>query len=361
MKKTAVSLIVLLCLVAAMLASCSSGGDELPEGMRLATCAGADYRFYVPSTWNPNTSYGMSGAYYRFREQSIVSVQKYPFSGDVETFRKNRELDGITDPKDLTICFFQRFLYSSLTGLATGEVTWEEKGTRILDGVNAFEFECAANISGQPLRFRYVIGEKNEAYYVFSFSAVDSEGNSLYEALSSDVDKMLSAFCFSEVPYDPEDAKELSRKGNPPSGMKTASTEGVAYYFYVPQAWTVSLDERITSAYTEDRSSVSIVPYLPSGEGISIEDYFAEAEQLMLKTAGAGYERLSESRDRTFGGKNSLSYEYRYTVGGTSVRCLQVLTAHRGMIYSLTYTALPGNYDAHMAEVTGMLEAFTFR
>lgn len=361
MKRAAVSVLLLLCLLGAMLTSCASGGEELPDGMRLATCVGADYRFYVPSSWNLNTSYGISGAYYRFREQSVVSMQKYPVSGEVENFKLSLAAQGIQEPEDLAVCFFQQFLRAPLTELATGDVTWEAKGSKILDGINAFDFECAANIAGQPLRFRYVIGEKNDAYYVFSFSAVESEENPLYSSLSSDIEKMLSTFRFSEEPYQPEETKKLDADATPPAEMKNASPKGVAYYFYVPQAWTVALDDRIASAYTEDRSSVSIVPYLPSGEGISIEEYFAEAEQLMLKTAGRGYERLSENRDRIFGGKNSLSYEYRYTVGGISVLCLQVLTAHRGMIYSLTYTALPENYDVHMEDVNAMLQAFVFR
>ena len=64
-------LTMLLCAV-----SCAMTEEEAPQGMKIATAAGADYRFYGPALWNVNTAYGVSGAYYNYAKQSTVSMVK---------------------------------------------------------------------------------------------------------------------------------------------------------------------------------------------------------------------------------------------------------------------------------------------
>ena len=70
--------LALLCalLMLLSLVSCAaSEGEEVPANMQIASCAGADYRLYVPTSWVPNTSYGISGAYRDLSNQSTVSVR----------------------------------------------------------------------------------------------------------------------------------------------------------------------------------------------------------------------------------------------------------------------------------------------
>ena len=77
----------LLALAAALgLASCAAKGEETPNGMMIASCAGADYRLYVPNTWVLNTSYGVSGAYRDLARQS-TGVGEY-FDGSGHSLRK---------------------------------------------------------------------------------------------------------------------------------------------------------------------------------------------------------------------------------------------------------------------------------
>ena len=38
-----------------------------------------------------------------------------------------------------------------------------------------------------------------------------------------------------------------------------------------------------------------------------------------------------------------------------------VIAAHGSMIYSVTYTALPEHFDAHLDEVDRIIDAFVFR
>ena len=80
----------------------------------------------------------------------------------------------------------------------------------------------------------------------------------------------------------------------------------------------------------------------------------------MTSTSGGGYRRISEA-EITIGGGKALQYEYEYTVGGVTYRYLQVIVGYRSMIYNLTYTALPQNFEANRADVEAMIDAFTFR
>ena len=134
-----------------------------------------------------------------------------------------------------------------------------------------------------------------------------------------------------------------------------------------PDVKSVKVGDRVVTetgnvygATAPDGSYVSVVPYLPSGDGISVKGYFEKSEELMQSTSGGQYRRISEAEIAIGGGK-ALQYEYEYTVGGVTYRYLQVIIGYKSMIYSLTYTALPQNYDTNRADVDAIIAAFTFR
>ena len=176
----------------------------------------------------------------------------------------------------------------------------------------------------------------------------------------SDVQKMLEHFTFGKE-YTPTDAiKTFPTDANPPAGMQIASSDEVEYFFYVPTSWTVNQTSSANAATSPDGSFVSVVPYLPSGEGISVREYFEKSEEMMQTTSGGHYTRLSE-KEITIGGGKALQYEYEYTVGGVTYRYLQIVVGYKSMIYNLTYTALPQNFEANRADVDAIIAAFTFR
>ena len=78
-----------------------------------------------------------------------------------------------------------------------------------------------------------------------------------------------------------------------------------------------------------------------------------------MKSTG-NYERISE-KTGTLGGGNALIYEYKYAVGAVTYQYLQVIVGYKGMIYNLTYTALPENFEANRADVDAIIQAFAFR
>ena len=343
-------------LVAALFAtvSCSAKKEStVPDGMQNATTYGATYRFFVPTTWSLKILPGISGAYYNVMQQSAVSVAEYPI--DEALAAELAALDENTSRFDY---YFEKNLFAQAKLIATGGVTRHEEDciATTLGGVNARQYHISALVAGELTHFLHIIAEKDNKFYVFSFTATEQ----LYTFCMDDVKKMLEHFGFG-TPYTPTDAiKYFPTDANAPTGMKIASGDEVEYLFYVPQSWTPDQTNNVYAATAPDGSFVSIVPYLPSGEGISVEGYFEKSEELMKSTSGTLYKRISE-KETTLGGGKALQYEYEYTIGGVTYRYLQVIVGYKSMIYNLTYTALPQNFETNRADVESIISAFTFR
>ena len=355
-KRILLHLLAALLLLGTMLsaASCASHEDTLvPEGMQSATAYGATYRLYVPTTWSLKILPGISGAYYNVAQQSVVSVAEYPIDksgGDMPA--------PPVGNKSLTDYFFEENLLTQIKLLSTGEVHLYEEDciATTLGGANAYQYHASATVAGEVTHFLHVIAQQDNKFYVFSFTATED----LYTRCMSDVQKMLEHFAFGDA-YTPTDAiKNFPTDANVPNGMQIASGNDVKYFFYVPSSWSVNQTSTVNAATAPDGSFVSVVSYLPSGDGISVKEYFAKSEELMSSTSGGHYQRISET-EITIGGGKALQYEYEFTVGGVTYRYLQVVVGYRSMIYNLTYTALPQNFEANRADVEAMIAAFTFR
>lgn len=355
-KRILLRLLASLLLLGTMLFAVSCVAEEdtlIPEGMQPATAYGATYRLYVPTTWSPKILPGISGAYYNAVQQSAVSVAEYPIDksgGDMPA--------PPVGNKSLTDYFFEENLLTQITLLSTGEVHLYEEDciATTLGGANAYQYHASATVAGEVTHFLHVIAQQDNKFYVFSFTATEN----LYTHCMSDVQKMLENFAFGDE-YTPTDAiKTFPTDQNAPNGMKIASGDEVEYKLYVPTAWAVTEVGNVYGATAPDGSYISVVPYLPSGEGISVKGYFEKSEELMLTTSGGHYQRISET-EITVGGGKALQYEYEFTVGGVTYRYLQVVVGYKTMIYNLTYTALPQNFETNRADVEAMIGAFTFR
>ncbi|MBR3894304.1 MAG: hypothetical protein IKJ35_04055 [Clostridia bacterium] len=355
--------VALLLITAALLelASCASSNGEVPEGMKNATAAGDDFRLYIPINWNANTIYGVSGGYATLSEQSTVSVTKHAITPETEAQMQaelTRDGGEVTGERRIDWFWNNRCL-PSLRELSEGSSfsEAEAKSQALLNKYNAWRYHWKGVANGTPLHFLQIIAEKDGAFYLFAFTAVERQ----YQAQLSNVELMLDHFVFAE-PYAPdENAKVIDPNAPAPEGMKLASNDDVAYRFYVPTTWAINANEGVFAAYLEsDRSSVSVVPYMPEVESISVAQYFELCEKIMKETAGE-YELLAEPETLDLGGRQATVYVYRYTVGGREYRYKQVIAAYKSMIYSLTYTSTPENFDAHLADVDAMIDAFEFR
>ena len=334
--------------------SCTAKEETLiPEGMQSATAYGATYRLYVPTTWSLKILPGISGAYYNVTQQSAVSVAEYPIDAALAT-----ELEALDEGTSRVGFYFEKTILTQIKLMATGDVHLYDEDciATTLGGANARQYHASATVASVVTHFLHIVAEKDNKFYVFSFTATED----LYTHCMSDVEKMLENFGFGKE-YTPTDAiKTFPTDANPPAGMQIASSDEVEYFFYVPTSWSVNQTSLANAATAPDGSFVSVIPYLPSGEGISVREYFEKSEEMMQTTSGGHYTRLSE-KEITIGGGKALQYEYEYTVGGVTYHYLQVVVGYKSMIYNLTYTALPPNFEANRADVEAIIAAFTFR
>ncbi len=365
MKRTVrfIALLLLLALAIASLASCSGDeGEEIPTGMKIASRPGATYRLYVPTDWNVNNTYGMTSAYYNLSVQSTVTLGEYPIDAALQ---ERFAAEGVSTTDGRLSWYWNNECLSAVQEVAlTGTLAADGKAEPSTFGeMPAQTYLYRANVRGDMLFFRQVLCEYAGTIYVFTFTCHEE----LFEALSPTVQRMLELFVFSDTPYYPEDYMKLPDESAPaPEGMKLASTDEVAYRFYVPLDWTVDREQRIFAAVAPDRSSVSVVPYMPEVESMSVGQFFEMNRDLMLLTAGEdGFVLLTESLEEPpqtkMGERVAYIYDYTYRVGDTTYRYRQVICAYKSMIYSMTYTALPEQFDAHVGEFEQMVNAFTFR
>ena len=350
-----------LLLASMMLATvgCVRDRDEsIPEGMKLATAAGSDYRLYIPTAWNANTAYGVSGGYYNLDVLSTVSFAKYEITQEMQA-----ELDaGAADEYEngrLDWFWVGHCLPDLESMLLAGSMAPPLSEADLINELNARKYYTRGIVRGTMLYFMQVVCEREGAFYVFSYTA-DEE---IFDALLADVEKMLDYLKFDEPYYPDEYVKALSKDTSAPEGMKIASGDDVAYRFYVPTEWTINRDESIFAAYlASDRSNVSVVPYSPSADQMSVAEYFTLCENALKDTFGAdNYQAIGSPEKTELGGRVATVYVYTIKIGQQTYKYMQVIAAYKSMLYSLTYTARLDCFDAHVSDVEAMIDAFEFR
>ena len=355
-KRMILRILTALLLIGTLLSAVACSAKEetlIPEGMQSATAYGATYRLYVPTTWSLKILPGISGAYYNVADQSAVSVAEYEIDEALAT-----ELATLGENTTRIGYYFEKNLLAQIKLMATGDVHLYEEDSiaTTLGGANARQYHASATVAGEVTHFLHIIAEKDNKFYVFSFTASEN----LYTYCMEDVKKMLENFAFGKE-YTPTDAiKTFPADANAPEGMQISSNDTAEFYLYVPTSWTVDQTSTANAATAPDGSYISVVPYLPSSDGISVREYFEKSEQMMQTTSGGHYTRLWE-KEITLGGGKALQFEYEYTVGGVTYRYLQVIVGYKSMIYNLTYTSLPQNFEANRADVEAIISAFTFR
>ena len=378
MKKLIKILALTLCIATLFsLASCVKDAEAgVPEGMINATVPGSYFRLYVPSTWTPNTAYGVSGAYATLSYRSNVSLVKYAVDSEL-TASMPEELKNADIASQARLdWFYQTECLASIKDLTYNtcvEVPVETPAL-LLGGCNARRYQQKGQVDGSELYFVHVVTERMsvegdtavDAFYVFSFiidTIFEKSEQAMYTTLLSNVESMLTAFIFTEDPYLPDNyLKSIDEAAPAPEGMKLASNDEVAYLFYVPSDWTINRDERIFSAYdSNDRTSVSVIPYMPD-TSMSVAQLWEMTEKSMKETAGEGFGLIeADTTSRTVGGKPTHAYRYFYTVGGQRYDYYQVILVHGDKLYSITYTALPEYFYDHLDELETILSNLVFR
>lgn len=174
MKKwIAVCMIIFVCFAAV---SCS-GGDAVPEGMKDAAVAGAEYHLYVPEGWTLNNGNGISGAYASASDRSNVTLTSYlpdtPMSA--ETYFQ-------------TVCLPQ-YQNGSLTGFALLD---DQCADTTLGGLNAKKYVYVYALGGADYETMQVVVSTNSMIYNLTYTATAAT----YADHLDDVESIISNFAF---------------------------------------------------------------------------------------------------------------------------------------------------------------------
>ena len=333
--------LVTLCLP---LAACKEAEEEIPENMKHATIEGSDYRLFLPIDWTLLTNTGLSGGYASAQNKAIIYVKVYenPSGVSIETFWEEYLAPSLAGAfPDSEGIKHSEFIENKLSGLNALTVNYE--GTRNLVSYEGLETLCA----------------RNGKIYVLSFCA----RHDLYEGYLDVFEMVRENFTFSDTPFVPEEpVNTVDPDAEAPEGMKLASNDDVAYRFYVPASWVLDTKVPTSSAYVSetDRSNVGVTVYMPEVDHIeSVDDYWATCLE-QIKT-GMTVMGVLEDEEVTFGGRPGKIYRYTALIEGVTFRFAQAITSYRGMIYTVTYTALLPQFDTHYETYLDILSAFEFR
>ena len=344
-----------ICLVAGGLVACSGQGSEIPDGYQYATCNGEYFRLFLPTQWTVNTESGVSGGYTAVFGNTAVSMTEVPFSienGDatLEDFYK-AHLSEIEQLKDYT-ADPKNFVDSTMSA--------SDGGGRAA----AKDITFTASVAGTVYRYRQVLCKVEGRFYIFTCTMDNAYFSELSESQKLDilgiVEEIRGNIVFHNRPFDDGENGKKIPAVDAPDGMKLVSNNDVAYRFFAPDSWIAVEGSAASQVYASetDRSNVSVIGYV-SEDGVSVEDYWKELLP-HYQSALTGFKEISATEAK-MGGRTATVYEFTYSLGGVTYDARQTICVYSYMIVSMTYTALPEYYEAHLAEVEAMQAALTFR
>ena len=298
----------------------------------------------MPIDWNLLTDTGVSGGYASMQNKAVIYVKTY------------------ANPEGLTaVAYWSTVLVPALLEAFEGEgqVSTPAPVESTLNEHTAITAPFEGTREMVTYQGQLVICPKGDQIYVLTFCA----RKDLYEGYLSVFDTVKSNFKFSDTPFEPEDPiNTVDPNADAPEGMMLASSDDVAYRFYVPKSWVLDKNLPTSSAYVSesDRSNVNVTVYMPEEDHIeSVDDFWATCLEELKK----GMEIVGEIKgtEVTLDGRPGKTYEYTANVSGKTYRFAQTITSYRGMIYTITYTATEANYDTHRDTYSDILAAFDFR
>ena len=316
---------------------CAKKDDGVPEGMYSVTREGEPFILYVQGDWTDNRDSGMSSAYL-MNDGVFVSARYYTLDKD--------SLDAYIDE-----CVS---VYEGYSGFKA--VLRDSKA--MLGGQSAvkyqFSFDRVISEGAAPVNttvIQYYTLHKGDVI-LLSFYCLTQRYNEEYVEI---FDKIRQEF----VLCDKKAVNHTVTDDDTPAGMKLASFKGAEFLFYAPDSWLTDMSDKLTEAKCADHGcNITLSAYLPSAQ-MTVEDYFKLCEKSYKATMGESYQLL-ESKERKVAERDAVSYTYTATYAAKSYKINQTVLYFNDMFYSITYTALTENFDAHSAEVEKMLSEFKF-
>ncbi len=173
-----------------------------------------------------------------------------------------------------------------------------------------------------------------------------------------------------------------------PDGMKLASSDNDRFYLFVPNSWTTDVAHGGPYAYysSSDASNISVNFYMPEAESTDTTAADTETDTTVANTTTATKanprEKYIDSYWNTFvesmnatvaeftvidtvettlDSIYSKQYIYSFKIDQTVYKCRMVVTyPAQNLIFCLTYTSTPENFDKHTAEVDKVISEFKF-
>ena len=334
-----------LCLLCGGLVACKDS-SEIPEGYQYATCKGEYFLLFIPTQWTVNTASGISGGSYSLLEGTAVSMTEVPFD--------KPSVEGEADTTASLADFFAAHMaeISTLKGYNA-----EKEFDATLGSYKAKDITYSAVMGEDTYRYRQVLTKVSGRFYLFTYT---SKADSFDQWLDT-VDVILENVVFTAYPFEGSEDEKKIPAVDAPAGMKLVTGNDVAYRFFAPESWKIGDAEAAALVYASetDRSNVTVMGY-SAPDGYSVANYWEDTEKYYKDTL-KDYTLIGEPAQSEMGGKKATVYEYTYSLGGVTYKCRQSICVFGYMIVVMTYTALPENYDAHLAEAEQMQAELTFR
>ena len=352
MKSTVLRSFLLVLLAAALLILPIGCGEidenEIPENMHSVTLDGSYCRLVVPIDWNSMNDMGVTGAYISSQTYAAVFVRDY------------ENPDGLS-PADYAEQIYigqigEAYPEGDLGAIAVSEDT--------LDGKTSCVLEYEGTRNQVTYHSRVYLCSHRDRIFALTFIAQYDVFEAAFESDRDVLANVRTNFRFLDAPWvSGEDHNTVDTSADAPEGMMLASSDDVAYRFYVPNTWVLDTALPTSSAYVSetDRSNVNVTVLMPP------EDHFKEVDDywtVCLEELKQSMTMVGEVKATAVvidGHEDSKIYEYTAEVNGHTYRFAQAITSYRGMIYTITYTATEENFDTHYADFERILDAFEFR
>ena len=332
MKRIAIMILAAL-LCVGMMVSCAE--EEAPDGMHSVSLESEPFILYVPKAWTDNSDSGISGAFFSPLDKITVSAR----------------YDALEDV-DVTL---EEYVQGCIEGYTVSleDYNTESMENTVLCGEDAVRLEYSFIERDTKFISLQMITRSGDNMILLSFYCPEK----VYENYLEQFEEIIDVFVIRPLPEIEGD--DVSDKKTP-EGMKIASGDDLEYRFYVPKSWVCDSESGKSEAYydAEGRPNVTVTSHSPDDE-MTVEEYFEACEE-EFEDRLEGYELIDEE-ERKVDGRHAVSYTYDLSADGVTFRIMQTVITRDGLIYSITYTARDGDFEAHLEDVEDMLDAFDFR
>ncbi len=327
---------ILLCLT---LVGCAATGEETPDGMQPAHMEGEPFRLYIPEGWSVNTVSGISGGF-SYATERVIANARYHAPDNPDTTAEDY-LRACADRYATTLKDFKLLSLEAAT-VGKEENLRDAKAlsyTAMLDNV---AYTCT----------QYTAKHEGLLISLYFYAPTDS-----LDMAKESFAQIRTNFVLTSLPSV---TSEPFVDDNTPAGMQIASGKDAAHRLYVPMSWSCDPDSGRSFARVGGNGSpnVSVTLYEPT-DSMTAADYVSLCHEKYSQSL-SGYELLSQE-DCQIAGRTGKVMTYRASYDGIAFRLQQTIFSDGRVIYSLTYTATDDTFDAYLADVNAIREAFTFR